>query len=162
MQAALPTDAIVPVWVTLRSAEKLQGDFWPVQGRDLGSPDGCWLAHLSGRELSVLDGADLPAASVRLPPELAAPQIAMWSPDGRYIVVVDQSPACALAGAAVALVEWRRVLAPGLSCVQLGLGCISAKRACSIWPMDELSSPVRLRRRAACCLAMSWQAVSLP
>ena len=108
MQAARPTESIAPIWVMLRSAEKLQGDFWPVQGRDLGSPDGRWLARLTEGELLLMDDADLPAASLQLPSELAAPQLAMWSPDGRFIVIVDQSPARASAGPSVVLVEWRR------------------------------------------------------
>lgn len=108
MQAAAPAQSIAPVWVTVRSTERLQGDFWPVQGRDLGSPDGRWLARLNKGELLLVDDADIPAASLRLPPELAEPQIAMWSPDGRHIVIVDQNPARATAGASVVLVEWRR------------------------------------------------------
>lgn len=108
MQAAPPTDSIAPVWVTLRSAEKLLGDFWPVQGRDLGSPDGRWLARISKGELLLMDDADAPAASLRLPPELAEPQIALWSPDGHFIVIADQNPARATAGPSVVLVEWRR------------------------------------------------------
>lgn len=108
VQAAPTAQSITPLWVTLRSSEMLQGDYWPVQGRDLGSPDGRWLARLSKGELLLVDDADRTAASMRVPPELAEPQIAMWSPDGRHLVIVDQNPARAAAGPSVVLVQWQR------------------------------------------------------